>query len=350
MSMQGDQSRCIYCGRVLAVPTWPAHVFPNGAGGRLTTTTTVCNECNNSTSGIEGDFCLGLAQAGALAGARRGDRKPIAATIEHEAKKWHAEGGRMDEMAPPPREKGRVNPLPARREDQVRTIVSNLKSHGLPAEAMLDDRYTLEHEDAPPPESDTPAEPVVITWSLGERASKRVMYKIAIELLAYFDAQGACAPELDPVRRFVRYDEGEEWNFPMGVDTETTASQIAPVDAVLFHGIDVWTAGRNVHFRLTLFTELRVVGTLTEAWSGGPFSTRYTWDIKDPANNKVSLEPSDGARLVRKSRRVRDREMADALACMEETSLGNSERRRIRAPRPDFKDLYEDVCATMNKK
>jgi hypothetical protein len=64
-------------------------------------------------------------------------------------------------------------------------------------------RYTLEHEDAPPPESDTPAEPVVITWSLGDRASKRVMYKIAIELLAYFDAQGARAPELDPVRRFV---------------------------------------------------------------------------------------------------------------------------------------------------
>jgi hypothetical protein len=77
MPMQGDQPRCIYCGRVLVVPTRPAHVFPNGAGGRLTTTTTVCNECNNSTSGIEGDFCLGLAQAGALVGARRGDRKPI---------------------------------------------------------------------------------------------------------------------------------------------------------------------------------------------------------------------------------------------------------------------------------
>lgn len=348
--MQGDQSRCIYCGRVLVVPTRPAHVFPNAVGGRLTTTTTVCNECNNSTARIEGDFCLGLTRVGALAGARRGDRKPIVATIEHERKKWRAEGGRMDEMAPSPREKGRVNPLPAHREDQVRTIVSNLKSRGLPAEAMLDGRYTLEHEDEPSPESDTQANPVVITWSLGDRAWKRVMYKIAIELLAYFDAQGGRALELDPVRRFVRYDEGEEWNFPMDVDTETTASQIAPVEVMLFHGIDVWTAGRNVHFRLTLFTELRVVGTLTEEWSGGPFRISYTLDIKDPVKMKVSSEPCDGAHLVHKSRHVRDRELADALARMEETSLGNSERRRIRAPKPDFNDLYEDVRAAMNKK
>jgi hypothetical protein len=61
----------------------------------------------------------------------------------------------------------------------------------------------------------------VITWSLGDRASKRLMYKIALELWAYFDAHAASSPELVPVRRFVGYDEGDEANFPMGVDTET---------------------------------------------------------------------------------------------------------------------------------
>jgi len=39
---------CIYCGCKLNVPTRPAHVFPEGLGGRLATTTTVCNDCNNA--------------------------------------------------------------------------------------------------------------------------------------------------------------------------------------------------------------------------------------------------------------------------------------------------------------
>lgn len=73
----------------------------------------------------------------------------------------------------------------------------------------------------------------------------------------------------------------------------------------------------------------------------------YSFDIKDPANKALGTDCRDGAPLVNKSRRVRDREMMDAMARFEETSLGNSERRRMRAPPPDFADLYLDVRSLM---
>lgn len=137
-------NKCIYCGCTLKVKTKAAHVFPEGLGGRLATKTTVCDDCNNSFSNIEGQVCVRLAQLGAISGARRGDRKHIETKVEFQGSTWRLENGRMDEMAGPPREKGRVTPLPARREDQVATIARALKTQGLPPEAMLDGRFIEE--------------------------------------------------------------------------------------------------------------------------------------------------------------------------------------------------------------
>lgn len=350
MATTGLQPRCIYCAAVLAVPTRPAHVFPNGAGGRLTTTTTVCNDCNNSFANIEGEFCLRLARIGAVGGALRGDRKPVESIIEYEGSKWRTSGGCMYEMAPPPRDRGRTNPMPAAREDQVRLIVANLKARKLPPEALLDGRYVFEQEEVVPPAPDAQETPVVQTLPFGDRLSKRVTIKIAIELIAYFDAAAARASELQGARDFARHDDGHESDFRMMFDTETAASRIARVAAPVVHGIEVWTAGRKLHYCLTLFTEVRLVGTLTDAWSGGPFAATYTFDIKDPAAHVVAREERDGATLVNKSRRVRDREMEDAINRFEATSLANAERKRMRAPPPDPKDLYPDVAALMTKK
>ncbi len=224
-------SKCIYCSCTLKVQTKPAHVFPEGLGGRLATTTTVCDDCNNSFSNIEGQVCLRLAAMGAFAGARRGDRKYVSTEIEFQGSKWRLENGRMDEMAKPPREKGRINPLPARREDQVATVARALKSRGLPAEAMLDGRFTQEEEPDVPPVEPLQTEPVEHGFNWGDRISKRVMIKIAIELLAYFDPDAARSPELDRARRFARYDDGSEMDFRAGPDIETLGAGIPRVEA-----------------------------------------------------------------------------------------------------------------------
>lgn len=341
---------CIYCGCTLKGPTRPAHIFPEGLGGQLVSVTTVCDDCNNSFNNVEGQICLRLAPSGALVGARRGDRKHISAEIEFQGSRWRVENGRMDELAEPPRERGRVHPMPARRKDQVATVVRALRSRGLPAEAMLDGRFNLEQEPDVPPIDPVQEEPIYNGLNWGDRIAKRVMIKIAVELLARFDAKGARYPELERSRRFARYDEGDEMDFRAGPDTETSGANMLHVEARWFHGIDVWTSGRKLHYRLTLFSEIRWVGTLTKFWDGLPFSASYTFDVTDPNKLTITSEARDGATLVNKSRRVRMRENDDAVARITATNFANAERRRIRALKPDFKDLYPDVKALMEKR
>lgn len=53
---------CIYCRHELVGTVRPAHIVPEGMGGRLTSRTTVCNDCNNSFANIEGTACERLAR------------------------------------------------------------------------------------------------------------------------------------------------------------------------------------------------------------------------------------------------------------------------------------------------
>lgn len=343
-------SRCIHCGCTLEVQTKPAHVFPEGLGGRLATTTTVCDDCNNSFSNIEGQVCLRLAAMGAFAGARRGDRKYVATEIEFQGSKWRLENGRMDEMAKPPREKGRVNPPPARREDQIATVARALRTRGLPPEAMLDGRFTQEEEPDVPAIEPVQTEPVEHGFNWGDGISKRVMIKIAIELLAYFDAEVARSPPFERARRFARYDDGNEMDFRAGPDSETSGAGLPHVVATWFHGMDVWTSGRKLNYGLTLFSHIRWVGTLTENWTGPAISASYTFDVTSPGQQTLACEPRDGATLVNKSHRVRMREHGEAVALVEKTNLDNAQRITFRAPKPDFEDLYPDVKAMMEKR
>jgi hypothetical protein len=331
------------------VPIRPAHVFPEGLGGRLATTTTVCNDCNNSFSNIEGQVCLRLAPMGAFAGARRGDRKRVSTEIEFQGSNWRLENGRMDELAGAPREKGRIHPLPARREDQVATVARALRQRKLPAEAMLDGRFNQEEEPDVAPVEPMQTEPVEHGFNWGDGVSKRVMIKIAIELLAHFDPDAARLPELERARRFARYDEGHDMDFRAGPDTETTGANMPHVDALWFHGIDVWTSGRKLNYRITLFSHIHWVGPLTECWPGPAISASYTFDVTDPAKQTVASEPRDGATLVNKSHRVRARENEEAIARVEKTNFENAKRITVRAPKPSFEDLYPDVKALLEK-
>lgn len=230
---------CIYCGCKLVGVVRPAHIIPEGMGGRLTSTTTVCNDCNNSFAGIEGTACERLGKQGALVGALRGDRKPIIAMIDFEGSKYRAGEARMDELAGPPTDRGRVWSMPARRQDQVKRIVTALLSLKLPPEAMLNGCFKLEHAGIAPPVGETQANPVEFSFVWCDRLSKRVMTKTALELLALLHGDAAKRPELEHARRFARYDEGD---FYSGVDTETLGARLPLVAAPYVHAIDVWSA------------------------------------------------------------------------------------------------------------
>ncbi len=341
---------CIYCGRILSAPTRPAHIFPEGLGGRLATTTTVCDACNNSFSDIEGEACLRLAAMGAFRGARRGDRKYVSAVVVHQGSAFRVENARMDERAKPPRNKGREWPMPARREDQIVTCANALRAMRLPPEAMIDGRFSLRQDpDVPPVESEQ-TDPVEGRLFWGDRDTKRLMIKIAIELLAYFNSEAARSGELERIRRFARYAAGHDMDFPAGPDTETSGAGLSAVVATWFHGIEIWTSDRKLNYRLTLFSNIRWVGTLTECWTGRPFSASYTFDVTDPAESVVVSEARDGATLVRKSHCLRKQENDRAAAAVEATNFETAERRAGRAPKPSFEDLYSDVKSLMERR
>lgn len=215
---------------------------------------------------------------------------------------------------------------------------------------MLDGRFTLEAEPDIPPVEPLQPEPVEhgITW--GDGISKRVMIKIAIELLAYFDADAARSSALSRARRFARYDDGRETDFRAGVDGETSGAGLPHVEAMWFHGMDVWTSGGKLNYRMTLFSHVRWVGTLTESWTGAVISASYTFDITSPGRWTCTRELRDGAALVGKSRRVRMREHGEALALVEKANFDNAQRIMCRAPKPDFQDLYPDVKSLMEKR
>ena len=193
-------------------------------------------------------------------------------------------------------------------------------------------------------------EPVEYWFTWGDGISTRVMIKIAIELLAHFDADAARSTELERARRFARYGDGYEVDFRAGADSETSGSGLPHVEAATWlHGMDVWTSGRKLNYRITLFSHIRWVGTLTENWGGPAISACYTFDVTDPIRQTLHCESRDGAALVNKSRRVRMSESKEALALLVKTNFDNALRFRFRAPKPNFADLYRDVKGLMEK-
>ena len=336
--------QCIYCSSELVGKIRPAHVVPEGMGGRLTSTTTVCNDCNNSFCGIEGDACRRLAAQSAMLGGLRGDREPITATVELNGVRYRAAGGRIDELAPPPMDRGTVWPMPARREDQVGRIVSALRARRLPPEALLDGRFILKPAGAVPSLADVQTVPVESSFIWGDRVTKRVMTKVAVEFLAHLRGDEARRPELYAARRFARYDDGE---LQAGVDTSTGGARLPLVSAPFVHGIDVWSSGTFLNYRMILYTEVRFAGSLTNSWQGTRIRCGYSFDIREPSTRRVDVQDGDGPPLVNKSRRVRERELEVALARVEALNFATAERRTMRAPAPSAEDLYPDVAQVM---
>ena len=115
------------------------------------------------------------------------------------------------------------------------------------------------------------------------------------------------------------------------------------------HGIELWSIGGKLNYRMILFTEMRFIGTLTNGWGGRSLRCSYSFNVQNPLNMLVPSGEGDGATLVRKSSRVQQSELDAATAKHSAFNFSTSERRRMRAPPPSFEDLYPDVVEAMKK-
>lgn len=356
MSLRSAQ--CIYCQSKLDDSTRLAHVFPECLGGRIASRTICCNKCNESFSPIEEEAKNRLGLISAISGARRGDKKLIHSETKIFGKTYHVEGARADELAPPPRDEGRVWPMPARRDHQVRRIAIALLQRGLPAEAMLDGRFVFEHDtDKALAEDDSHEEPTDseavqheplfdnIIWC--DRPTDRLMAKIALELLAYIAPLCEISCDLTDALEFARYDRGLIHG---EVDTETSGSRLLKVDAELVHCFEIWTYKSKLSYALTLFAHLKYVATISEHWYWKPFRASYSFDITNPTNCMLISDGEDGDPLVNKSRRVRRKELEVACQDFQLASFRRSSKQIIQAPPPDAGDLFPDVVIEMAKR
>lgn|GEM_PF-5624640 len=311
--------RCLYCPAELGAHNETlAHVFADALGGKLCSPEVCCASCNNSFTGVESRCVNALAVVGALLGARKGDGTPIEASFEHEGRRFRARAGSMLEEAPPPTDKGRRWPLPADGRKQVDQVIRALRERKLPPEALNDGRMSLaDAADDEEPEGLRDANAGVSTpmeWGFAE--AKRMQIKIACELLAHSRADVARNESLREACAYARNGRGD-WHVPF--DSSTSGSGLPEVAAPYRHAVDVWTNNRCLHSRLTLFTELRFVATLTSAWEGPSLQLSYSFDCRDPAEICVEHGNQDGAMLIRKSARVSHSELLEASARLSET-------------------------------
>jgi hypothetical protein len=343
---------CLYC----AAPLVPAneslaHVVPESLGGRLAGRAICCATCNNGFSPLESICALRLAGPSGVIGACKGDGTPISGVVELDGSMFQAESGGMYEEAPPPKDRGRVWPLPARADRQVTLVAAMLRQRRLPPRAIVDGRFALQDAlatDEPPPRLANPGAGVPIAMEWGDLDTSRVMVKSACELLAYSSPALARLPCLASALRFARYGLGR---FHVAIDTSTQGSELPHIDAPYVHSLDVWTRREALYYRFGLFSELRFVGALTSRWSGPPLRLSYSFDCREPRNCRHDVRDGDGDAVVEKSQRLRDRELAKASERLSQT-MRESVRLpdAYRAEALSREDLYAGVCEIFKRR
>ncbi len=300
--MTAAAPRCIYCREALDDKTHEAHVIPRCLGGRLSSTTTCCTDCNNALGQIEDKLCSDLRILSATLGARNSANKPIAATIQLGDKAFDYADGVGSERLPDRRYDRQTRslkfPLPGGAEAQAACIAKMLWEGGLTPGAIDAGKMVLEPDDTfgmrPYPPTPTRLE---TRFLFGTEEHLRAAAKMALELLAVWRPEdGRRWSELRLARQFTRYGEGV---LPIRVDSQSAGSGLRRPRGfpVLAHAVEVWTHKRNVHFRATFFGRLHATGTLSTAWQGPPFSLLHALDPTRPATNVDRESQKDGPRL-----------------------------------------------------
>src|SRR5438445_13829873 len=127
---------CIYCRAPLTPETVRAHVIPQCLGGRLWSTTTCCNDCNNAISPLENELCKALREPSAALRARDAENQPIRAKVEADGKTYDYADGLGNQRLPGPKYKDSelVFPLPGDADELADVIARQLwRNHLTPA-------------------------------------------------------------------------------------------------------------------------------------------------------------------------------------------------------------------------
>jgi HNH endonuclease len=336
---------CLYCPAPLGDSTRSlAHVFARSLGGRLASPKICCAVCNNSFTQMETVCAERLALSSALTASRKGDNTPIGARYSAGGVKFYVEDGLMFEDAPSPRERGRVWPLPANPERQATLLATSLRQRRLHPDALLDGRVSLEDElDDVSASRTIPVDPTNVpspfVWN--DAPTRRLSTKMACELLAYDHPDLARSPSLRKALTYARHGDGD---IDLRVDTLTEATRLPFVEAPLVHAIEVWTRATRLHFRLTLFSVYRFVGTLTTAWAAHSLRIMYCFNTRAPIELGYLTQPGDGDFLVNRSRATSQNEIINAAQSYRRITEGLFPNSAVMQGRhPKLTELHEWV-------
>jgi hypothetical protein len=282
---------CIYCRAELTNDTREAHVIPQALGGRLRAKTICCSDCNNALSPLENELCSSFREISAALAARDSQRRPITARIAIEDKTFDYTFGLGHERLPSPVKKGKklVFPLPGDPREQAKTIATHLWQRGLQTTALDDGAVGIEPDQVfnirpHPPERQM----MESRLETGTTAHMRVVVKIALEYLAHVRPDDARRWDLlRRARRYARYGE-DDGELPARFDSATAGLFSTEELPALAHAIEVWTHGRNLHYRATFFGGLRITGSLSTQWIGPAFSLGHAFNPQDPGVDKIT--------------------------------------------------------------
>jgi hypothetical protein len=125
--------------------------------------------------------------------------------------------------------------------------------------------------------------------SLDRDEHQRALAKIAFELLACHRADLAHRPELDGVRAII----GLRTGIPdVSLDLHAPGSGLLVESSLstFMHTVEVWSAGKFLVGKVTLFGFLPFTIAFTDQWAAGPIRIAYAID---PLNASYALEFSD---------------------------------------------------------
>jgi hypothetical protein len=222
--------------------------------------------------------------------------------VEADGKTYDYADGLGDQRLPAPKyEDGElVFPLPGDPDKLAEVIAYQLWSHHKTPAALDTDTIRIEpdrtfHIKPYPPERKM----LFSELKVGTDPHMRVVVKMALELLAYVRPDDARRWDvLRPARLYVR-DGVDDGTLPVRFDALSDGAGLFRADEVpqLAHGVEVWTHGQNLHYRVTFFGGLHVTGSLSTRWTGPAFSIGHALDPQQPSRCVTRNTESDGPAL-----------------------------------------------------
>lgn len=282
--------RCIFCNSSLDAKTKPEHIIPCSIGGRKTSRTIVCSQCN-ADLGNEVDepfaksFELLRNQLNIESGSKR--PPPILKNIRHGDTKICLLPGGVPQLAEPEMDvaEGHFHISVGDADRSLELVMHMLRKNGVKPGEDIRRRLSLSGEK----ESKYAEETIETTVSVRNIHLLRGVAKMALETFSLYHRDHAHDPRLDEVRHFIiRGDASEccEWDLDTKVPLPFTSTDLGPV----FHSVSVWSSGTGAPLAagVTLFGHFTYTVVLAEAWWGEPVAVYHA---VNPLAGHLACEP-----------------------------------------------------------